>query len=56
MVHGAVGILLQFRERDIEQEEEEEETWFRAVVRLELLTVSYSVISNTHKPPGTNRN
>lgn len=25
MVHSAVGILLQFRERDIEQEKEEQE-------------------------------
>lgn len=50
MVHNAVGILLQFREKDIEQEEEKEETWVRAVERLELLSVSSSIIFNTHKP------
>lgn len=45
MVHGAVGILLQFREKDVEQEEEEE-TWVKAMKRMELLSVSYSIIFN----------
>lgn len=53
MVHCAVGISLQFRERVAEQEEEEEETWVMTVERLELLSVSYSIIFNTHKPPET---
>lgn len=53
MVHSAVGILLQFRERDVEQEEEEQVTWVRAMERLELLSVSYNIIFNTQKPPET---
>lgn len=53
MVHCAVGISLQFRERVAEQEEEEEETWVMTVERLGLLSVSYSIIFNTHKPPET---
>lgn len=52
MVHGAVGILLQFRERDVEQAEKEE-TWVRAVERPELLSVFYSISFKTQKPPET---
>lgn len=52
MVHCVVGISLQFRERVAEQEEEEE-TWVMTVERLGLLSVSYSIIFNTHKTPET---
>lgn len=50
MLHSAVGILLQFKKKDVEQEEKEEETGVRVV---RPLSVSYSIIFNTHKPPET---